>query len=139
MQAEHAEHAQRRRELLAQGPARGDAVELAAAHALAICSSSPAIPPMYHLTRTSPSLARSTSRANARSSRAQAVPSGAMVASRSVTLRSAPSPAFAELAVEIPSASSATHPIRIAARIFFDFIPGPARVRRIARGGSSWY
>src|SRR5436305_4446958 len=44
--------------------------------------SSPAMPPKYHFTWTWPLVLASTSRANARNSRANAVPSGAAVAMR---------------------------------------------------------
>ena len=47
--------------------------------------SSPVMPPKYHLMCTWPLVATATSRANALSSRAQAVPAGAMVPRRSVT------------------------------------------------------
>jgi hypothetical protein len=46
--------------------------------------SSPAMPEKYHLMRSSPWVASSTSRPKARAWRAQAVPSGAEVAMRSV-------------------------------------------------------
>ena len=79
-----------------------------------IPGSSPVMPPKYHLMCTWPLVRVATSRAKALSSRAQAVPSGAMVPMRSVTS----SPRAATPSDEQRACSSEGAPRRMAPSVY---------------------